>query len=140
MTCPAPVAEGEALLPLVLRAQQSAAEQLSAEHLRKAADRLVALAESLDLPLLLPVSPPAERLVGAAMLAGGGRIHAFAGSTYLTGARVLLVDAVVVQMAAVASAAYSIQRAGAEVVGAAVISLMGSDTSLDVNVFRLVQD
>jgi adenine/guanine phosphoribosyltransferase-like PRPP-binding protein len=74
------------------------------------------------------------------MLAGGGRIHASAGGTYLTGARVLLVDAVVVQMAAVASAAYFVERAGAEVVGAAVLGLIGSDTSLSVTVFRLLQD
>ncbi len=138
MTSPAPVADGDALLPLVLRAQRRSAEQLSAKHLREAADRLVDLTESLDFPLLLPVSPDAERLVGAAMLASGGRINASAGGTYLAGTRVLLVDAVVVQMAAIAGAAYFAQRAGAEVVGAAVLGQLGSGASVGLTVHSLI--
>jgi hypothetical protein len=138
MTPQAGTADGETLLPLVLKAQQRSAEQLDSAHLREAADRLVELAKSLDFPLLLPVSRDAERLVGAAMLVGGSRINASAGGTYLAGMRVLLVDSVVVQVAGIASAAYIAKHAGAEVVGAVVLDHLGTDDSHGLVVHSLL--
>jgi hypothetical protein len=138
MTLPALPVDEDALLSLVLAAQERSAEQLSAAHLREAADRLVEFAKSLGFPLLVPISRDAERLVGAAVLVGGGQVNASTGSTYLAGARVLLVDAVVVQVAAIAGAAHFAERAGAEVVGAAVIDHLGDSGSLGLAVHSLL--
>lgn len=132
-----PMTDRGGLLSRVLEAQQRTAEQLSATHLSEVADRLVDLTESMGFPLLLPVSREAERLVGAALLVGGGRITAADASTALAGKRVLLVDAVVVQMAAVATAAHFAKRAGAAVMGAAVLDRLGEDVTQDLAIHSL---
>lgn len=139
MSFPVPANDGDALLSLVLKAQQRSAEQLSAARLPEAAARLVELAESLDLPLLLPVSREAERLVGAALLIGAGRVDAADAATYLAGRKVLLVDAVVVQTSAVVNAAYFAERAGAEVVGTVVLDQVGGAVSAGGTVHSLMQ-
>lgn len=128
----------DSILPTILRAQERTAEQLSASHMREAAERLVALARSLGYPLLMPVSRDAERLVGAALLIGGDEVTAATGGTYLAGARVLLIDAVVVQMGAIEDAAFMAQRAGAEVVGAAVLDRLGVGSALDLAIHALM--
>jgi hypothetical protein len=124
-----PLTDRSGLLSRVLEAQQRAADQLSAAHLSGTAERLVDLAQSMNFPLLLPVSREAERLVGAALLVGGGQVSAADASTVLTGKRVLLVDTVVVRMAAVATAAYIAKQAGAAVMGAAVLDQLGEDVA-----------
>ena len=138
MTPPGLPVAGDTLLSQVLTAQRRNAEQLSAAHLGDAADSLVRLTTSLNFPLLVPISRDAERLVGAAVLLGGGKVNAFTGGTYLEGARVLLVDAVVVQVAALAGAAHIAESAGAEVVGTAVIEHLGGGKSLGLPVHALV--
>jgi hypothetical protein len=128
------------LLPAILRAKEQSAHQLSGEQLSTAAERLAALAQSLGRPLLLPVSRNAERLVGAALLIGGSDLAAASGGTHLAGMRVLLVDAVVVQMGAIASTAFAATRAGARVIGAAVLDQLGSGSSLKLDVYALMTD
>jgi hypothetical protein len=137
MALPA-VEPDDSILPMVIKAQEQNADRLSGLNLRDAAERLVSLARSLDYPLLLPVSRDAERLVGAALLLGGMQVEAITTSTFLAGKRVLLVDAVVVHMSAVESAALIAERAGAVVVGAAVLDRLADGPTVNVPVHELV--
>jgi hypothetical protein len=126
------------ILPMILRAQQQNAEHLSAAHLHATAERLVALVRSLDYPLLMPVSRDAERLVGAALLLGGAQLEAATGATMLAGQRVLVVDAVVVQTGSLDEGAFIAQRAGAEVIGGAVLHRIGSGTSQNLPIHEVL--
>lgn len=91
-----PRSASHSLLDLVLQAQRDAGYLLSAREIKSSADALLQFASSVGLPLLIPVTPMAQRLVGAALLMSGGVLEASDDGTIPHDADVLLVDAVAV--------------------------------------------
>lgn len=80
------------LLTRLIEAQRTAEGLLSYPSVQEAADALVRHCKAHRWPLLWPAGPAAERLVGAAILAGAGRVRARGWTDPVDGQSVLVVD------------------------------------------------
>jgi hypothetical protein len=124
------------LLEAVIRAQDTAATSLASDQIERHARSLVELALSLDGPLLLAVSPMAHRLVGAALVIGGGRVNAYDDRRCPAPDQpVLLVEAAAVHATGLRWHRDLLARLGVSVVHATAIELL--DRGQDDDVFVL---
>lgn len=121
------------LLESLLAAQASAAQLLTGSRMSSSAQRLVEFARQSGSPVLTPVSPMANRLVGAALLLGGSAIRASDEGSMPVGERVLLVEAVAADAAGLRSARDTMLILGAASVECVTLQLLGG-SSEDVHV------
>lgn len=109
------------LLEALLAAQRESESVVSYPEIERWAAALVDLSEELGEPLLFPVTAMAERLVGAAVAAGQGRLRVRSHCTTLEGESVLLLDLSAVTPLQILEAAQHARLLGAgEVKGCAV--------------------
>jgi hypothetical protein len=115
------------LLKGLLAAQDASEAAVSYPAIVGWADALIALAAELGDPLLLPVSGPAERLVGAATVAARGSVRVRSRGGTLDGERVLLVDLAAVTPLQLLQAARHARLLGAADVAGCALSLDSPD-------------
>lgn len=123
------------LLSSVVAAHEGAAELLSGARMVRSAALLVEFAQRHGGPVLVPVSPMASRLVGAALLYGGDEVRAGDEGSVPTGQHVLLVEAVASAPAGLLNARQVMLAVGAASVECVALQLIGTDDSAEgVNV------
>jgi hypothetical protein len=115
------------LLEGLLAAQDASDAAVSYPAIVGWADALIALAADLGDPLLLAVSGPAERLVGAATVAARGSLRVRSLGGTLGAERVLLVDLVAVTPLQLLQAARHARLLGAAYVAGCALSLDSQD-------------
>lgn len=115
---------GETLLAQVLTAQEDSAAALASTEIKRSADALVRHATALGSPWLMAVSPMAERLVGAALLASDGMLRAVDDGRIPREEHVLLVEAVAVSAVALETRRDLLVRLGAARVDLAALRLL----------------
>ncbi len=115
------------LLKALLAAQDASEAAVSYPAIVGWADALIALAAELGDPLLLPVSGPAERLIGAATVAARGSLRVRSLSGTVDGERVLLVDLAAVTPLQLLQAARHARLLGAAAVAGCAVSLDARD-------------
>lgn len=125
---------GETLLARVLTAQEGSAAALASTEIKRSADALVRHATALGSPWLMAVSPMAERLVGAALLASDGTLRAIDDGRIPQDEHVLLVEAVAVSAAALETSRDILVRLGAARVDLAALRLLDSPGHVEVAV------
>jgi hypothetical protein len=109
------------LLLGLLEAQKESDAATAYPTIRRWADALVKLSAALEHPVLLPVTAAAERLVGAAVVVGRGRLRVCTLSDTLEDERILLVDVAAVSGVHMLQSAEHARRLGAaEILGCAV--------------------
>lgn len=123
------------VLGLVVAAQAASAAALSAGEIKRTADSLVRHALALGDPVLAAVSPMAQRLVGAAMLASDGTLRATDESSVPVGEHVLLVEVVAVAPGALSWNRNLFERLGAARLSAVAVDLL-RDRDPDVHLLR----
>jgi hypothetical protein len=119
--------------PLVQRllcAQRSAEESTQHPKIQVLADQLLSLLEELGWPLLWPVDPFAERLVGAAVACGNGKPTVRSFSSTVEGADVLLVAVAAVSSAGLVEAAGCARLLGATVVRGCGVEVPGAEDAV----------
>ncbi len=115
------------LLEALLAAQDASEAAVTHPAIVGWTDALIALAAELGDPLLLPVTGPAERLVGAATVVARGSLRVRSLSGTLEGEHVLLVDLVAVTPLQLLQAARHARLLGAADIAGCAISLGSRD-------------
>jgi hypothetical protein len=135
----APLSPGSwgSLLNGILEAQQSAAKLLAGPDIASSAEALAAFASRRGHPVLVPVSPMANRLVGAALVVGGRSLRASDEGSVPVGEHVLLVEAVAAGAAGLRSASDMLRSLGAASVECVALTLLADD---DENVHVLLRE
>jgi len=104
----------------VLRAQSELDSLRTPAALIAAAEDLLAVAQDHGCPVLIPASPDGASLVGAAIVLGAGAVRSPASETDVRGAKVMVVEAVVVSGLSVRRLIETVRASGADWVGAYV--------------------
>lgn len=115
------------VLSEVLAAQRRDEEVVSYPSLMVYGHAIVRLSQDLGNPLLWPVGAPAERLVGAAVLLGGGTVRTQGWNSDCKGERVLLVVVSALTPLPLFSATEQAQRRGASEVVACGVDVRALD-------------
>jgi hypothetical protein len=123
-----PTQIGEGLAAL-LSAQAAEAETVGYPALECHAQRLVALCEELDSPVVWPVGPAAERIAGAATLLSSGDLRVRAWSGDVRGEQVLVFAAIELSPLSLLAAATQALNMGAASVAGCGIHVRGLTAS-----------
>lgn len=126
-------------LALAVAEAQSINDRLSAHSaLRAAGEALVAHCQAIGCEVMIAASRPAESVVAAALLFGGGTIRGLVRGTVISG-KVLIVDSAVITASAVHDIGNELREAGISWLGAAVLHRTRPDLDrLDADKFESV--
>jgi hypothetical protein len=113
------------LLNDILEAQRTAAKLLAGPQIAYSAKALAAFAQRRGYPVLVPASPMANRLVGAALMSDAGALRATDDGSVPVGEHVLLVEAVAAGTAGLRNASDVLLSLGAASVECVALRLLG---------------
>jgi hypothetical protein len=115
------------MLDRVIGAQRTSEEIVSYPQLLEVATALVHHCDNLDWPLVWPTGPAAERLVGAAVLVGEGRMRARGWTDAVQGDSILVVEVGAVSPLSMIRAARHARALGAAEVRGCGIGVLGTE-------------